>query len=181
MPFPFSKCEDIWLSVWNHNAQVLIEILKNRGEKSPPNGILQLKLNNTKRIKLIWLQNLSSDPICQNLNSEPWIPKKFIYICTKLHIRGCILLCSSNWNQWKLNKWEMTQERAPGDTKSQGFSEVQCMGSKETGVNKTLKGFSIQCEKLFWKLSPDSSDRHSRCRVLLPIRLIQLSFCRASH
>ena len=93
----------------------------------------------------------------------------FIYICAELHIRGCILLYNSNWNQWKLNKWEMTRERAPWDTKGQAFSEVQCLGAKETGVTKTLKGFSIQCGELFWKLSHDSCDGHSRRRVLLPI------------
>lgn len=123
-----------------------------------------------KQIKLASLQNVLSDHNCQNLNTERWIPMKFIYMCAELHIRGCMLLYSSDQNQWKLNKWEMTQERAPWDTKGQGFSEVQCLGAKETGATKTLKGFSIQYEELFWKLSHDSCDGHSRRRVLLPIR-----------
>lgn len=123
-----------------------------------------------KQIKLASLQNMLSGHVCQNVNTDPWIPMKFFSVCAEFHIRGCILLYRSNWNQWKLNKWEMTQERSPWDTKGQGFSDVQRLGAKETGVTKTLKGFNVQCEELFWKLSHDSSDGHSRCKVLLPIK-----------
>lgn len=101
-----------------------------------------------KQIKLASLQNMLSDHICQNVNTEPWVPMKFS-IRAELHIRGCILLYRSNWNQWKLNKWELSQERSPWDTKGQGFSEVQRLGAKETGVTKTLKGFNVQSEELF--------------------------------
>lgn len=131
---------------------------------------MQLKLKSRKANKasitsacIIW-SHLSK------LNSGPWISMKFIYVCAELHIRGYIVLYSSNWNQWKQNQLEKTQERALWDIKGWCFSEVQHLGDKETGVTKTLLCFSIQCEELFWKWSHDSCDGHFRCRVLLPIR-----------
>lgn len=59
--------------------------------------------------------------------------------------------------------------KSPWDTKGQGFFRSSTSRRAATEVTKTLKGFSIQCEELFSKLSRDSCDGSSRSRMLLPI------------
>lgn len=59
--------------------------------------------------------------------------------------------------------------KSPWDTKGQDFFRSSMSRRAATEVTKTLKGFSIQCEELFSKLSPDSCDGSSRSRMLLPI------------
>lgn len=131
------------------NPNQATTISKNNVQKtSPLNGILQLKLKSRKANKASITSEYVIWSHLSERKTEPWVPMKFS-IRAELHIRGCILLYRSNWNQWKLNKWELSQERSPWDTKGQGFSEVQRLGAKETGVTKTLKGFNVQSEELF--------------------------------
>lgn len=185
----FTWCKELWntrLSLYFHELkkkkstnQALV--LKRTHKNMPTYCFVTTNSKAEKEIMPVSLWNVISHHTCQNLNTEPWTPLKFMKfisvweICTSEAPISCAAQTETS-ESWTNGKW---LRREPCETqRGQGLSEVPCLGAKETEwlrlwkvlVFKVKNYSEIELWQLWWALWVQSAFVNQTC--------IQLSFSR---